>query len=98
MTRRAAKTDRNQSEIVSALRRAGASVVPLHAVGMGCPDLLVGFRGTNHLMEVKDGDLPPSARALTSWQDQWHHTWEGQACVVTSPEEALAVLFEGAVT
>ena len=40
--RRAARTDANQAEIVAALRGVGASVQPLHAVGQGCPDLLVG--------------------------------------------------------
>ena len=43
--RRAARVDRNQAEIVVALRAGGASVQPLHAVGKGVPDLLVGWRG-----------------------------------------------------
>jgi hypothetical protein len=94
MARRAAAVDANQSEIVEALRKAGASVQPLHSVGMGCPDLLVGFRGTNLLMEVKDGDKVPSARKLTEWQEKWHMVWEGQVCTVNNVEDALAVLFE----
>lgn len=94
MARRAAAVDANQSEIVEALRKAGASVQPLHGVGMGCPDLLIGFRGTNLLLEVKDGDKVPSARKLTEWQEKWHMVWEGQVATVTSAEEALAVLFE----
>ena len=92
MARRAAKVDSNQAEIMQALRKAGASVQPLHGVGMGCPDLLVGFRGSNLLMEIKDGDKVPSAQKLTSWQEKWHRVWGGQACVVTSAEDALAVL------
>lgn len=43
--RRRAHTDRNQPAIVAALRGIGATVQPLHAVGQGCPDLLVGYRG-----------------------------------------------------
>lgn len=39
---RAAKVDKNQPEIVEALRAEGAVVQHLHAVGVGCPDLLVG--------------------------------------------------------
>ena len=39
--RRAARIDRNQSEIVEALRKLGASVQPLHGAHDGIPDLLV---------------------------------------------------------
>lgn len=92
MARRAAKVDTNQGEIIDALRKAGASVQPLHGVGMGCPDILVGHRGANILMEIKDGDKPPSARRLTSWQADWHFKWEGQACVVHTIEDALEAL------
>ena len=52
--RRASRTDRNQNEIIDALRKAGASVQPLHTVHDGVPDLLVGFQGRNFLMEIKD--------------------------------------------
>ena len=43
--RRAARIDRNQPEIVKALRQVGAHVTSLAAVGDGVPDLLVGFQG-----------------------------------------------------
>lgn len=90
--RRAAKVDANQSEIVAALRAVGASVQPLHAVGGGCTDLAVGFRGVNYMIEVKDGDKPPSARKLTPDQVTWHEAWRGQVCVVKSVEEALEAI------
>lgn len=90
--RRAAKVDRNQAEIVGALRAVGASVQPLHAVGQGCPDLLVGFRGRCFAIEVKDGLLPPSARKLTPAQVEWHGAWRGHVAVVTSAEEATAAI------
>ncbi|MBM1817173.1 hypothetical protein LOE09_09015 [Pseudosulfitobacter pseudonitzschiae] len=61
----------------------------LHAVGMGCPDIIVGHRGVNTLMEIKDGSKPPSARKTTTWQDTWHAEWRGQVCIVKSPTEAL---------
>ena len=89
--RRAAKVDANQSEIVKALRQIGASVQLLHAVGQGCPDLLVGFRGVNVLIEVKDGKKPPSQRQRTPAQEEWIRTWRGQHCLVTSVSEALGV-------
>lgn len=90
--RRAAKVDANQSEIVDALRRVGASVQPLHAVGAGVPDLLVGYGFRNHLLEVKDGSKPPSARKLTKKQVEWHEVWRGSVLTVTSPEDAIEQL------
>ncbi len=92
MARRASKVDDNQREIVQALRKAGASVQFLHDVGMGCPDILVGYRGVNHLMEIKDGDKSPSRRRLTPFQDEWHAAWSGQVAIVSSVDEALAVI------
>jgi hypothetical protein len=90
--RRAAKVDANQREVVAALRGAGASVQLLHAVGEGCPDLLVGYKGLNMLLEVKDGSKPPSAQKLTPQQEIWHRDWRGQRVVVNSPEAALAAI------
>lgn len=91
--RRASRTDRNQSEIVEALRKLGASVQPLHSAHDGIPDLLVGYQGRNFLIEVKDGERVPSARKLTPCQVQWHREWSGQAAIVTSTEEAIALVF-----
>ena len=88
--RTAAKVDTNQADIVKALRKAGATVQPLHTVGAGCPDLLVGVQGSNKLLEVKDGDKAPSARKLTPDQVEWHAEWNGEPVyIVCSPEQAL---------
>jgi len=90
--RRAARVDANQDAIVSALRAAGASVQPLSAVGQGCPDLLAGFRGTNYLLECKNGAKYPAHRRLTADQKEWIPAWRGAVCVVLSPEEALRAI------
>ena len=76
--RRAAKTDLNQVEVVAEFRRLGAVVQPLHSVGQGVPDLLVGYGGRNYLIEVKDG----AKAALTPDQVLWHNIWTGQVDVV----------------
>lgn len=89
---RSAKVDRNQPEVVAALRKAGASVQVLSPVGQGCPDLLVGYGGHNFLYEVKDGALPPSRTKLTPDQVEWHQGWKGQVLVVYSVEMALKAL------
>ena len=90
--RRIARVDANQREVVAALRAAGASVQLLHAVGEGCPDLLVGYKGLNMLLEVKDGSKPPSAQKLTPQQEEWHRDWRGHRVVVNSPEAALTAI------
>lgn len=87
--RRAARTDDNQNEIVDALRKIGATVQPLHAVGKGCPDILVGWRGMNTLLEIKDSNKPASAIRLTQDQIKWHAMWGGQVTVVKSIQEAI---------
>lgn len=89
---RAAKVDDNQRAVVAALRGVGATVMHLHRVGMGCPDLCVGWRGVNYLIEVKDGGKAPSAQKLTPMQEDWHGAWKGQAIVVNSPEAALKAI------
>jgi len=89
---RRAKVDDNQPEIVAALRKAGASVQHLHAVGQGCPDLAVGFRGENFLIEVKDGSKPPSARGLTDAQLRWKILWAGQYAIANNVQEALEII------
>ena len=94
---RAARVDRNQIEIVRALRTAGCTVLILSTVGNGCPDILIGVPGAtaedrrNLLCEIKDGSKPPSARELTMEQIDFHIHWRGQVAVVTSVAEALAL-------
>ena len=79
-----AKTDENQAAIVAALRAIGCRVQTLHQVGQGVPDLLVGYRGTNLLLEVKTltGKLNPL-------QTAWHTQWPGQVIIVHTPAEAI---------
>lgn len=89
---RNARVDDNQKGIVAALRQAGATVQHLHTVGQGCPDLLVGFRGANYLLEVKDGSKAFSRRQLTPAEREWHAVWRGQVAVVEDYEAALAII------
>lgn len=90
--RRANRIDDNQNDIVTALRKAGATVRVI-SQGEGIPDLLVGFRGETMLMEVKDGNKPPSARTLTPAEKKFFDEWEGGLCmVVKSVEDALEML------
>ena len=90
--RRAARVDENQGLIVKALRACGATV-RIISQGDGIPDLLVGYRGHTILMEVKDGNKPPSARQLTTAEQIFFDQWTGgKLFIVNSVEEALDVL------
>ena len=83
------KPDANQSSIVRALRACGASVLELDSVGGDCPDLLVGWRGVDRLLEVKTATGTPS-----DGQIQFAATWKG-AHVVFVRNEAEAMLAIG---
>ena len=85
------RVDANQPEIVADLRKVGASVLLLHEVGEGCPDICVGFRGMNYLIEIKteQGMLNPV-------QLDWHRNWQGQRAIARTSEEALRII--GAIT
>ncbi len=83
------RTDANQTEIVEVLRKWGASVQVLSSIGNGCPDILVGHRGKNYLLEVKDEAKAPSEKRLTCVEASWHACWAGQVVVVESAQEAL---------
>lgn len=85
--RRNARVDANHGVIVAALRQVGASVQDLAKVGKGCPDILVGYRGQNYLMEIKT-----SKGKATLPQIAWHTFWQGQVVVVRDVDEALHVI------
>lgn len=86
------KVDRNQPEIVRALRRAGASVQSLASVGKGCPDLAVGLKGQTWLIEVKDWQQPPSRKRLSPDEKLWHQSWQGHVAVAETVEDALRIV------
>lgn len=90
--RRAAKVDANHGEIVAAFRKFGCSVLPLHTVGGGCPDMAVGKCKKTVLVEVKDGNKPPSARALTKDEQKFHDEWLGGVFVVENLSDVIALV------
>lgn len=92
--KRAARIDENQPDIVKSLRELGASVQPLHGVGCGCPDLLIGYKGRNYLIEIKNPDKPKCDQKLTKDQKKWHDSWFGQKVIIHSPMEAQFYLLQ----
>ena len=83
--RYAARVDANQTQIVSALRAAGAYVWII-----GLPvDLLVGYNGHTFLVEIKDG---PRKR-LTKLQEDFFEKWSGSTLArIDGPEAALRMI------
>ena len=90
--RRAAKIDANQPAIVAFLRRAGATVAITSTVGSGFPDAVVGWRGRNYMIEIKDPAKPPSARKLTDDERRFFETWRGQVTIVETEADCLRLL------
>jgi hypothetical protein len=84
------KVDSNQTRVVKALRELGATVQHLHSVGKGCPDLLVGYKSVNVLLEIKRDET----KKLTPDQVIWHHNWRGQVATVATAQQAYDVVIE----
>jgi hypothetical protein len=83
--RRAARVDANQTQVIEALRAAGAYVWII-----GLPvDLLVGYKNHTMLIEIKVGPK----KHLTALQQEFFDKWGGGTLVrVDGPEAALAAL------
>ena len=89
---KARRVDQNQRDIVRALRAIGCTVADTSRVGEGFPDLVVGYRGINHLIEIKDGKKVASKQKLTTPQKIFHALWRGKICVVKTVDEAIQIV------
>ena len=89
--RRAAKVDSNQTEIVEAFRKHGATVKPVHAI-KGFVDIVVGYRGRNLLVEIKDGAKVKSKRKLTPMEQEFHDEWRGKVHIVECLDDVVSAL------
>lgn len=73
--------------------RAVGAIVRVITQGDGLPDLLVGYNGHTILMEIKDGNKPPSARKLTDNEQKFFDEWKGGPLYkVESVDQALDIL------
>ena len=90
---RLVRRDRNHAEIKSALLAAGRPVKDVSIYGgLGCDLLTVHVRGWAMLLEVKDGELPPSRRALTDSEKTLQAMVPMAFRVVLTVEDALAAV------
>lgn len=86
MPKYAARVDENHVQIVAELRKDPLiSVTMLHAVGRGCPDILVGYAGQNFLFELKTehGELNEN-------QIKFFSNWRGQVSVARNSSDILS--------
>ncbi len=89
----AGRPDHNQKEIVDSLVACGASVLVTSSIGGGFPDLVVGFRGKNFLLEVKNPTNWYGKRGFNANQERFNSQWlGGQPVIVRSTLEALAAI------
>jgi hypothetical protein len=87
------RTDSNHAEIIKALRKIpNLSVFSTHEVGKGFPDIVIGYKGINYLIEIKDGNKPPSARKLTPDEVKFHQDWKGQITIIKNIDELLEII------
>lgn len=92
------RADANQKAVIAALRSVGATVVSLHAVGGGVPDLLVGYRGETYLLELKGSKSASSSKTgggkkTIPRQEAWRAAWRGRAVRILEDEDDLAAFY-----
>ena len=92
--RRAARIDENQPEVVETFEKMGASVLHTHQLGQGAPDIVIGYKNKNVLIEIKDSKKPPSKRRLTPDEEKFHKLWKGDIRVVESADDAANIIRE----
>lgn len=90
---RVRKTDTNQKQIMDLCRKVpGLSVATIHTVGRGLPDLIMGYKGMNFLIEIKDGKKSASRKKLTPDEEKFHKNWKGRIDIVEKFDDILLLL------
>ena len=72
----------------------GATVLDLSQVGGGCPDILIGWRGRNILIEIKN---PATGGCLSGKQSDFVDKWRGDVRLITDVQQLIFVL-DGKIT
>lgn len=87
------KTDANQKDIMDKLRLIPhLSVFSTHIIGKGFPDIIIGYKGKNYMVEIKDGAKWKSQQKLTTDELLFHMKWKGQICTCNSFEQVWELL------
>lgn len=87
--RKRGKIDSNQKAIVKSLREIpGVSIVSIASQGNGCPDLLIGYKNLNYLIELKS----LSTSKLTEQEIIFIEHWKGNVAVCYNLNQVLQVI------
>ena len=79
------KRDGNEQDIVDAFRKHGCTVERMDKP----MDLLVGYRGTTRLVEVK-----LEGKGLNDKQEEWASGWRGDLTIVRSVDDVTETVQE----
>ena len=90
--------DGNHAALRTLWRSIGGSWLDITPIGGGEPDALVGWRGQDRLVEVKNPALKPSERKPRDNQLDWHRSWRGRPVAVVLCFDDLRKLFDAEVT
>jgi len=87
------KTDSNHKEIMNQLRKIpNISVFSTHTIGKGFSDIVVGYKGLNYLIEIKDGKKSKSQKKLTEAEIKFHFDWYGQISIAENIDDILKII------
>jgi hypothetical protein len=88
MPRYGGPRDANQSDIVKTLEQIpGLKVFDLGAVGDDFPDIIIGYKGVNYLVELKT-----ERGRVSAGQDTFNKEWTGQTDICRSLDEILELI------
>lgn len=90
---RRANPDQNRSALREGWLKLGGSWLDIHPLEGGEPDALLGWRGMDRLVEIKNPLRPPSARRPREKQAEWHRSWRGRRPAVVETLAEMVALF-----
>lgn len=91
--RRDRRADDNHAALREGFQRLGGSWLDLVPEHGGEPDALVGWRGEDRLIEVKNPARPDRERRLRPKQAAWHRRWRGRRPARVETLEDIVRLF-----
>ena len=90
---RAKRADANQAALVKFIRVLGASFQHTFQIPNAL-DGIVGYRGVDCRVELKDPSQPPSKRRLTPGEQQVFDEWRGRKPVIIETEADVVALLK----
>ena len=90
-----AKKDANHKEIVAALEAGGASVIDTSRALFGVPDLIVGYKLTTFLVEVKNPKTTYGRKGLNKMQKSWAKESNGAPVYILRTIEDVKKFLDG---